>query len=729
MATTTDDLLRDLIKELRKGGGPGGPRTPSGPSSGDKDPYADVESKTSDFGKKLVSASDTVKGAWDKVSKDVESSQGMWQKLSSSGMNFSGDLFALRNSAIGMRMSQEEMSQSFAQFAKEGTLVGFGSNLTRSAEGFAKASKQFFDENSTLTDSLGKLGYTTKDINDLMAVQGVTLRGKFKNDQEMYRIAAEQAAKMGQEMDLMAKLTGKSREEQLEQQKKNSQDMQFEAAIRLKTQGMNATEAAAFEKNARSQLLQAQLLGQGDAFKQVFATGTVYLKDTARNASINQEQFQAVANAAKASADRTITQTEREERAAKAQEDLRVAAVKDANDTSKLNLRILGDLSDVSKSSNEMAGAQNVYVRNVEKAAAELGVSKTDPEAIRRAVKMTEEEAKKAADGKNKEGKAVDQTSVALTELQARTKDVGNSLNDQLVIPLQNSIRPALSEFSDAVTRAKGNLAGITGLPANTRNQTVYQQSAEELAKGKETSKPTNATQAVGTIVGGIQQGVNWLVDKIPKRSTGSIGAAGNLFENFGPGTLVELHGMESVMRPKDLEDIMKNATAGMMKATPATGILSLEALGHKMNTQVSSKEMTSAFSAMSKSNLDYISKGLPTNSATSFKGENDRIAEEFKRKTTEAENKFRQIGSTQGPEAEAKARQQFMKETSEQTSKKDSDKISSDTTKKSASLSDVVDSLNMLNKQMGQLLAAHTDIGNKQIRAVKSNSRNLFER
>ena len=45
------------------------------------------------------------------------------------------------------------------------------------------------------------------------------------------------------------------------------------------------------------------------------------------------------------------------------------------------------------------------------------------------------------------------------------------------------------------------------------------------------------------------------------------------------------------------------------------------------------------------------------------------------------------------------------------------------------ATLSDVVASLNSLNSKLTQLLDVQVDIGSKQIRATKSNNRNLFER
>ena len=46
---------------------------------------------------------------------------------------------------------------------------------------------------------------------------------------------------------------------------------------------------------------------------------------------------------------------------------------------------------------------------------------------------------------------------------------------------------------------------------------------------------------------------------------------------------------------------------------------------------------------------------------------------------------------------------------------------------KKDATLSDVVTSLNMLNKQMGQLLSQQDELGRKQIQATQANSSNVY--
>jgi hypothetical protein len=51
---------------------------------------------------------------------------------------------------------------------------------------------------------------------------------------------------------------------------------------------------------------------------------------------------------------------------------------------------------------------------------------------------------------------------------------------------------------------------------------------------------------------------------------------------------------------------------------------------------------------------------------------------------------------------------------------------------KKSAAIdnmgNEIVKQLSMMNKQLGQLLAQHDELGRKQIKATKNNNQNLFE-
>lgn len=729
MAKTTEELLNDILKELQRspGRGPGSPSTPSTPStpSGSGGGY-DIDKKTSTFSEKLIDVSKVVKGAYDKVAEDIKGTQGMWQSLSKSGMSFSGDLFAMRNTAIGMRMSQEEMAESFQNFSKDGILIGFGSDLTRSAEGFAKASKDFFDQNSESADSLRRLGMTTKDINELMALQGVTMRGAFASERERNEVAAQQMEKLGNEMDAMAKLTGKSRAEQVETMKKQQADMQFEAAIRLKTQGMNAKEAAEFEANARQQLKDATLLGQGQMFKEIFATGQIMTKEAGTQAALNKEQADATRKAATASADRSLSQKEREEQANKAMADLRLAAVNDANNTAKLQMRVLGDsVSPVAKVLNETAGSQNTMVRNVEAMAAKLakeaGRDIVTPEDRKKANDAVMAEIKRSQQGIDAQGQQVDQTSRALSELQARTQDVGNALNDQLVKPLQGEVRDAFTSFSNTVGAAR---AQVIGLSPNTQNLTAYQQTAKDIGTGKTTDKPQNIAQGAGKISQGVTDIAHWLVDKLPQsgRQSGSIGEAGKLIENFGAGTPIMLHGKETVLT----EDQFKNIAKGMQvegmrsqaEAHQQAASLNLD----KMKKDIisfstsSKKEVgTETGKEIDRKSLKFDQFGMPVTKDIKYK--TSEIAEEIKKKEAAAAPTVEEMkkGIAAGKPAEVAEKKPEPAKQTPVTAGKDS------------SLSDVVTALNQVNSKLNQLIEVQRDIGQRQIKAVKANSKDVY--
>ncbi len=71
----------------------------------------------------------------------------------------------------------------------------------------------------------------------------------------------------------------------------------------------------------------------------------------------------------------------------------------------------------------------------------------------------------------------------------------------------------------------------------------------------------------------------------------------------------------------------------------------------------------------------------------------------------------------------------QIFQEVMEKNKAQTKESMGAMTLDKKATLDDVVTSLNNLNIKMAQLLETNLDIGSKQIRATRSNSRNLFER
>ena len=330
-----DEILEEL-KRLNKNSAKGG-SSPTGPSV--KLPGAGEFNIFNTALGGAGKAADAVKEAYNKVAPGIEKGLDTWRELSKVGAGFSNDVVGMTAAAFGARMPLQEFAGIIGKNAEN--MLGFGGTVTRGAEDFAKMSKRMFDEYGTQTDQLRQMGYTNKELNEILLMQGSIQRGSFKDKDARDKATIESATKLATEMDEMAKLTGKSREEQMANMKKAQADMQFEAAIRLKTQGMSAEDAKKFEDNARKQYGEAQLRGQGQMFKEVFATGQIMSKEAAIQASLNQEQAAATRKQAQVSGDSKLTADQREMQANAAAAEGRRAAAADMNNTAKLQLMTL----------------------------------------------------------------------------------------------------------------------------------------------------------------------------------------------------------------------------------------------------------------------------------------------------------------------------------------------------------------------------------------------------
>ena len=563
----TDDQIDKLVKAIGKQSAKGGASS-TGPSV--KLPGAGEFNIFNTALGGAGKAADAVKEAYNKVAPGIEKGLDTWRELSKVGAGFSNDVVGMTAAAFGARMPLQEFAGIIGKNAEN--MLGFGGTVTRGAEDFAKMSKRMFDEYGTQTDQLRQMGYTNKELNEILLMQGSIQRGSFKDAQAREKATIESATKLATEMDEMAKLTGKSREEQMANMKKAQADMQFEAAIRLKTQGMSAEDAKKFEDNARKQYGEAQLRGQGQMFKEVFATGQIMSKEAAIQASLNQEHAAATRKQAQVSGDSKLTADQREMQANAAAAEGRRAAAADMNNTAKLQLMTLGDAGGAaSKALNDSAGAQIQQVRGLEAIAAANKLNMDTDEGRREAQRIQNEEIKKSQEGKNKEGDSVSGATKAVVNLGARVGDAESAIANKLVLPLNRDVSPALGRFADRLLGSKSE-----ALPASATKagQSLPQYMESEMDKGRSlasTDRPKGMLQTAGKMGKDAGEGIN----KVLPRSGGTYGdgltseAVGSILEITKPGEVV-LNPEQQMNMAKGMTDMgAEKALSGLADILP----------------------------------------------------------------------------------------------------------------------------------------------------------------
>lgn len=642
---TEEGLAKLLAKQQKQA-------APSANIKGIDEALKATASELDPFGKALKAGGSAAASGINMLKDAVMAGTDSWRDLSKSGISFNNDIIGMTTAAAGARLPLGE----FGKVLKDNTdvLGTLGGSVTRGAEAFGKMSKSFFE--SGATDSLKQLGYTNKDLNEVLALQAITLRGKFKDDQQRDAAAIESASKLATEMDLMAKLTGKSREAQMEQMKKNQMDMQFEASIRLKTQGMSAEEAAKFEANARAQLKDAQLRGQGDMFKEVFATGQILSKDAAMQASLNQEQANATMKQARASA------IGDEKAASEANREAQRAAVADANNATKLQMVSLGAVGgQASKVLSESMGAQISYTRSLEATAAANGYDLKTKEGLAAAQKKMEEEAKKAASGQTEQGKQVDAVTKSAVGLENAMGSIKAGLTSGLLEPVRDKIQPQLGRFADNLQAANANFQGKGNLgsavESSAKKGANEESSGDRRTSPVKDSGPLGIVETAGKISGAAATGINkalGAVNKtIEKRATGGpveegepyIVGDGGEEELFVPKTAGDIV-PKSMLAPKALESKANGIANAFKSMDPAKMFAELKASIPKggLNINEISKDISTTISGGNASSIKLDDKEIKAMTAPfekSFKDIKEAIPIDSIKKTTSSFDEF----------------------------------------------------------------------------------------
>jgi len=225
----------------------------------------------------------------------------IYQKLSASGINFSGSLTQMRMAAANSYLTLEEFSKVMKDNGE--AFAKMGGTADEGARAFSAVGKELIQ--SPVGKELMALGYTTADVNSGLANYIAMTGGR--NAQEMKDTKALSAAAGNylNELDELAQITGKSREQQEQALKEASANQAYQAyLLTLDEKGREKAQIAMAEAMAKggkgaTEALQSRLLGLPPITKAAQEFEAVAPK----MAAANRKMADAVGDASKGVAD------------------------------------------------------------------------------------------------------------------------------------------------------------------------------------------------------------------------------------------------------------------------------------------------------------------------------------------------------------------------------------------------------------------------------------------
>lgn len=503
-----------------------------------------------------------------KATQYVEDAAGAFNQISQTGNSFNNDIIGMKVAAANSRMSFDEFTQMMSKNGGEigKNFAGIGGSVAKGGMAFTEFSKTFFD--SGVAENLRQMGYTSKDLNEVLASQIGFQKSTTDTSVAGQIRTAQAAAELATEMDLIAKMTGKSRKEQEAQLEKAKADGQVEAKMRLigLQQGADAEKIA--RENYAKQLAQAQAMGTDQAFKEMFATGTVRSQEAAMQMGLLGSAARETANSAKALARGNAQESQA------AMERAKIGNMQNQRNEALLTVAASGTgaAADVMKKNIE---TNDAAYHGAVKTAKAMGLEMSNVTEVLKAQKKAIQDEQQARHG----------ATSAMVAVTARLQDARAAVANKVVKPLNEGqldqagrrIAGELSQGTSATDTAaqtagqyrqaiiaQGQLGGPNAAPAGARQK--IEAVATQLGVDK-------AVQTVDKVAGGAIEGAQtvalkatnfvgdamkvYQMNKTPTRDEGTLGKTGQA---------VEPEDIEAIIRKGETvttPDQMKNLLAG----------------------------------------------------------------------------------------------------------------------------------------------------------------------
>lgn len=544
-----------------------------------------------------------VASAFQKLLQLQEAELETYRQITKAGINFAGDLMRIRQDALDLGMTLEQYGSILTNNSQAIASMGAGAN--EGAKNFVRLAKDL--RNSQMGDQLRALGFTAEQSADGLAKYIQMTGGRSAEEMRNTKGLTEAAGQYMKQLDMLATITGKSREEQEKALQEAQQNAAFEAYLQTldedgrKKAMAGMAQALAVGGKGAVQSLQAKLMGLPDiteasqtfratmsnaangvdqiansitdnsktiedvnkagaaamtgSFKDVQKYGkTLVSAASMMGGSEFQSILQAQANYNRALKQGAITQEQYEELMKKTQaEQNRLASQAKAAADNEMAMRQMG--SAVYAALTPVIQTLTQYVSELIPQFATF-VSDSMP-AIEKGAKQLSEwlqlsftEAGRKQMLEDIKGWLVDLFSEIAEIIKGAVVGPKVTENNQAAWERQNEINKSVMTFGERTSTVMAEfIEGFTGL------------FNEDFAKRMAASRIQEDTKA-GVASGRLQGSPGNVGSVVPKvsRASGSLGSTGKLFEDFGSRTPAELHGTESILTPSQMSELLTSA-------------------------------------------------------------------------------------------------------------------------------------------------------------------------
>jgi hypothetical protein len=192
-----------------------------------------------------------------------EESFAAYQQISAAGINFSGSLTNMRLAAANSYLTLSEFTNLMRNNSE--AFARMGGTADQGAVAFSKVSKELMQ--SETGEKLMALGYTTEQVNQGMATYIAVTGGRNAQEMKDTKALAASSAEYMAELDDLAQITGKSKDQQEQALKEATANQAYQSyLLTLDEEGRKKANTAMLEANAKggkgaAEALQSQLLG------------------------------------------------------------------------------------------------------------------------------------------------------------------------------------------------------------------------------------------------------------------------------------------------------------------------------------------------------------------------------------------------------------------------------------------------------------------------------------